>query len=201
MLIHAVTGREVPTGKLPAHVGVVVQNAGSIAAIAEIFETGHPLIERVVTVTGPGLNRPSNLIVPVGTRLRDVLEFCGGLKPGVTEIIFGGPMMGTAQPDLDTPLIKATSGIVVLTEKESRPRKILPCIQCGRCFDACPVFLDPQRLGQLARAARYEEMAEWDLMDCMLCGSCSYVCPSSIPLSQMFGLSKAALRKQPGKVA
>jgi electron transport complex protein RnfC len=201
MLIHAVTGREVPTGKLPAHVGVVVQNAGSIAAIAEIFETGHPLIERVVTVTGPGLNRPSNLIVPVGTRLRDVLEFCGGLKPGVTEIIFGGPMMGTAQPDLDTPLIKATSGIVVLTEKESRPRKILPCIQCGRCLDACPVFLDPQRLGQLARAARYEEMAEWDLMDCMLCGSCSYVCPSSIPLSQMFGLSKAALRKQPGKVA
>jgi electron transport complex protein RnfC len=201
MLIHAVTGREVPTGRLPAHVGTVVQNAGSIAAIAEIFETGQPLIERIVTVTGPGLDRPSNLVVPVGTPLRDVLEFCGGLKPDVTEIIFGGPMMGTAQPDLDTPLIKATSGIVVLTSKESRPRPILPCIQCGHCLDACPVFLNPQRLGQLARAARYDEMKEWDLMDCMLCGSCSYVCPSSIPLSQMFALSKTALRKQPEKVA
>jgi electron transport complex protein RnfC len=201
MLIHSVMGREVPSGKLPAHVGVVVQNVGSIAAIAEIFETGYPLIERVVTVTGPGLNRPSNLIVPVGTKLRDVLEFCGGVKDNVTEIIFGGPMMGTAQPDMDAPLIKGTSGIVVLTEKESRPRQILPCIQCGHCLDACPVFLNPQALGQMARAARYDEMMELQLMDCMLCGSCSYVCPSNIPLSQMFGLSKAAVRKRQTQAA
>jgi electron transport complex protein RnfC len=195
MLIHSVMGREVPSGKLPANVGVVVQNAGSIAAIAEIFETGYPLIERIVTVTGPGIERPSNLIVPVGTKLRDVLEFCGGLKPDVTEIIFGGPMMGASISDLDTPLIKGTSGVVVLTSKESRPREILPCIQCGHCLDACPVFLDPQALGQMARAARYDAMEDLDLMDCMLCGSCSYVCPSNIPLSQMFSLSKAAIRK------
>jgi Na+-translocating ferredoxin:NAD+ oxidoreductase subunit C len=110
MLIKAVTGREVPSGKLPMHVGAVVQNVGSIAAIAEVFETGYPLIERIVTVTGPGVRKPQNLIVPVGTKVRDVLEFCGGLTPDATEVIFGGPMMGMPQPDLDVPIMKGTSG-------------------------------------------------------------------------------------------
>ncbi len=201
MLIKAVTGREVPSGKLPMHVGVVVQNAGSIACIAEIFETGLPLIERVVTVSGPGVRRPSNLIVPVGSKLRDVLEFCGGLTDDAAEILFGGPMMGASIADLDTPLIKSTSGVVVLTHAESKPREVYPCIRCGHCLDACPVFLNPSQLGVLAQAGRYEEMEEHHLADCMLCGSCSYVCPSNIPLSQMFGLSKAALRRQKAKVA
>ena len=201
MLIHAVTGREVPSGKLPVHVGVVVQNVGTVAAIAEVFETGLPLIERIVTVTGHGINRPSNLIVPVGTRLRDVLDFCGGLNEHVTEIVFGGPMMGMVQADLDTPLTKGTTGIVALTAAETAVRHTLPCIRCGRCVDACPVFLMPQQLGALAQLGRYEEMQGWNLADCMLCGSCSYVCPSNIPLSQMFALSKAALRRQKPKVA
>ena len=200
MLIHAVTGREVPSGKLPVHVGVVVQNVGTIAAIAEVFETGLPLIERIVTVTGRGVNRPSNLIVPVGTRLRDVLDFCGGINERAAEIVFGGPMMGMVQADLDTPLTKGTTGIVVLTHEETAQRETLPCIRCGRCVDACPVFLMPQQLGALAQLGRYEEMQEWNLADCMLCGSCSYVCPSGIPLSQMFALSKSALRRKP-KVA
>ena len=201
MLIHAVTGREVPSGKLPVHVGVVVQNVGTVAAIAEVFETGLPLIERIVTVTGHGINRPSNLIVPVGTRLRDVLDFCGGLNEHVTEIVFGGPMMGMVQADLDTPLTKGTTGIVALTAEETATRHTLPCIRCGRCVDACPVFLMPQQLGALAQLGRYEEMQDWNLADCMLCGSCSYVCPSNIPLSQMFALSKSALRRQKPKVA
>jgi Na+-translocating ferredoxin:NAD+ oxidoreductase subunit C len=202
MLIRAVTGREVPSGKLPMHVGVVVQNAGSIACIAEVFETGLPLIERVVTVSGPGVARPSNLVVPVGSKLGDVLEFCGGLTDDAVEILFGGPMMGTAQGDLRTPLLKGTSGIVVLTRAESRPREVYPCIRCGHCLDACPVFLNPSQLGILAQAGRYEEMeARYHLADCMLCGSCSYVCPSNIPLAQMMGLSKAALRRQKGRVA
>ncbi|HSJ32142.1 MAG TPA: electron transport complex subunit RsxC [Longimicrobiales bacterium] len=200
MLIHAVTGREVPSGKLPVHVGAVVQNVGTIAAIAEVFETGLPLIERIVTVTGRGVNRPSNLIVPVGTRLRDVLDFCGGINERAAEIVFGGPMMGMVQADLDTPLTKGTTGIVVLTHEETAQRETLPCIRCGRCVDACPVFLMPQQLGALAQLGRYEEMQEWNLADCMLCGSCSYVCPSGIPLSQMFALSKSALRRKP-KVA
>jgi len=196
MLIKAVTGREVPSGKLPMHVGAVVQNVGSIAAIAEVFETGYPLIERIVTVTGPGVRKPQNLIVPVGTKLRDVLDFCGGLTDDATEVIFGGPMMGAPQPDLDVPILKGTSGVVVLTEKESARPPAMPCIHCGRCLEACPVFLNPQQLGQLAQVGRYAEMEEHHLMDCMLCGSCSYVCPSNIPLSQMFALSKPALRRQ-----
>ncbi|MCA9739149.1 MAG: electron transport complex subunit RsxC [Gemmatimonadetes bacterium] len=201
MLIKTVTGREVPSGKLPAHVGTVVQNVGSIAAIAEIFETGLPLIERVVTVTGPGVVEPHNLIVPVGTKLRDLLDQCGGLTPDAAEIVFGGPMMGTCQPDLDVPLLKGTTGVVVLTEREVKPKRTYPCIRCGHCLDACPVFLNPQRLGSLAQAARWEEMEQAHLLDCMLCGCCSYVCPSNIPLSQMFSLAKTGLKKRKARSA
>lgn len=195
MLIHVVTGREVPSGKLPMHVGAVVQNVGSIATIAEVFETGLPLVERIVTVTGPGVVRPSNLIVPVGTMLGDVLDFCGGVTDDAAEIVFGGPMMGSSQPDLRTPLVKGTTGVVVLTRRDVKPKETLACIRCGHCLDACPVFLNPQLLGRLARAGRYGEMTDHHLSDCMLCGSCSYVCPSNIPLAQMFALSKRQLRR------
>lgn len=197
MLIHAVIGIEVPSGTLPASVGVVVQNVGSIAAIAEVFETGLPLIERIVTVSGRGVHKPGNFIVPVGTKLRDLLEYCGGLTDDAAEVINGGPMMGLAQPNLDAPVIKGTTGIVVLTKSETRDRAEYPCIHCGRCLDACPVFLNPSMLGDLARVGRYEEMAENHLADCMLCGSCSFVCPSNIPLAQLFSASKAALKRVP----
>lgn len=195
MLIHSVLGREVPSGKLPISVGVVVQNVGSVAMIGEVFETGLPLVERIVTATGYGLKRPSNLIVPVGTKLRDLIEYCGGLTDDAAEILFGGPMMGLAVRDLDTPILKGTTGVVVLTRKEVRAQASYPCIHCGYCVDACPIFLDPQHLGALAQAGRYEEMNEHHLADCMLCGSCSYVCPSNIPLSQLFQASKAAVRR------
>lgn len=195
MLIKAVTGREVPAGKLPMHVGVVVQNVGSLSAIAEVFDTGFPLVERVVTVTGPGVRKPANLIIPVGTMLREVLDYCGGLTDDVNEIVFGGPMMGFSQPDLDAPIIKGTTGIVALTKAQAHPETVYPCIKCGHCLDSCPVFLNPSLLGILAQAGRYEEMAEHDLMTCMLCGCCSYVCPSNIPLSQMFAMGKTMLRK------
>ncbi|HUG39570.1 MAG TPA: electron transport complex subunit RsxC [Longimicrobiales bacterium] len=201
MLIKAVTGREVPSGKLPMNVGAVVQNVGSIAAIAEVFETGYPLIERIVTVTGPGVRRPQNLVVPVGTKLRDVLSYCEGVTDDATEILFGGPMMGLPQADMDVPVLKGTSGIVVLTARESARPPAMPCIHCGRCLDACPVFLNPSELGQLAQVGRYEEMDTRHLADCMLCGSCSYVCPSNIPLSQMFALGKGALRRLRQKAA
>ena len=196
MLINTLVGREVPSGKLPVNVGVVVQNVGTLACIAEVFETGLPLIERIVTVSGHGVVRPANLIVPVGTRIRDVLEFCGGLTSDAAEVVLGGPMMGIAQPDLDAPVIKGTTGIVVLTEADVASRRVYPCIQCGHCLDACPVFLNPSQLGQYAQAGRLDDMAAANLSDCMLCGSCSYVCPSNIPLAQMFSLSKAALRRQ-----
>jgi electron transport complex protein RnfC len=195
MLIYAVLGREVPSGKLPISVGAVVQNVGSAAMIGEVFETGLPLVERIVTATGRGLKRPSNLIVPVGTKLKDLLEYCGGLTDDAAEILFGGPMMGMPVANLDTPILKGTTGVVVLTRADVRAQRSYPCIHCGYCLDACPIFLDPQHLGALARAGRFEEMPEHHLADCMLCGSCSYVCPSNIPLSQLFASSKAAVRR------
>jgi electron transport complex protein RnfC len=196
MLIKAVTGVEVPSGKLPVTVGVVVQNVGSVAAIAEVFETGLPLIERIVTVSGHGLRRPANLIVPVGTKLRDLLAFCDGLTADAAEVIIGGPMMGQAQANLDAPVIKGTTGVVVLAKNETREQRSWPCIHCGRCLEACPVFLNPSMLGDLATVGRYEEMSANHLADCMLCGSCAYVCPSNIPLAQLFQASKTALRRQ-----
>ena len=195
MLIQAVTGIEVPSGKLPVSVGVVVQNVGSVAAIAEVFETGLPLIERIVTVSGHGLRRPANLIVPVGTKLRDLLAFCEGVTPDASEVIIGGPMMGQAQSNLDAPVIKGTTGVVVLEKHEVRLERVYPCIHCGRCLEACPVFLNPSLLGDFARVHRWDDMVDEHLADCMLCGSCAYVCPSNIPLAQLFQASKVALRR------
>lgn len=203
MLIQAVTGVEVPSGKLPVSVGVIVQNVGSVSAIAEVFETGLPLIERIVTVSGHGLNTPRNLIVPVGTKLRDLIAHCGGLTDDAAEVILGGPMMGQSVANLDAPVLKGTTGVVVLRRDEVRATEMYPCIHCGRCLDACPIFLNPSLLGDLARVGRYEEMSAEHLADCMLCGSCSYVCPSNIPLAQLFTASKAALRRlsTPGAAA
>lgn len=201
MLIHAVTGVEVPSGKLPVTVGVVVQNVGSVSAIAEVFETGLPLIERIVTVSGHGLRRPANLIVPVGTKLRDLLAHCDGVTSDAAEVIIGGPMMGQAVSNLDAPVIKGTTGVVVLESHETRDVTVFPCIHCGRCLDACPVFLNPSLLGDFARVQRYEDMVDLHLADCMLCGSCAYVCPSNIPLSQLFQASKLALRRVKPAVA
>lgn len=201
MLIQAVTGVEVPSGKLPVTVGVVVQNVGSVAAIAEVFETGLPLIERIVTVSGHGLRKPANLIVPVGTKLRDLLAHCEGVTPDAAEVIMGGPMMGNALSNLDAPVIKGTTGIVVLEKGETRNAAVYPCIHCGRCLDACPVFLNPSLLGDFARVQRYDDMVDLHLADCMLCGSCAYVCPSNIPLSQLFQASKLALRRAKPVVA
>jgi electron transport complex protein RnfC len=201
MLIQAVTGVEVPSGKLPVHVGVVVQNVGSVAAIGEVFETGLPLIERIVTVSGHGLRKPANLIVPVGTLLRDLLAQCDGVTADAAEVIIGGPMMGQAQANLDAPVLKGTTGVVVLERHETRSAQVWPCIHCGRCLEACPVFLNPSLLGDLARVGHLEAMREHHLADCMLCGSCAYVCPSHIPLSQLFQSSKAALRRAAAGVA
>ncbi len=201
MLIKSVTGQEVPSGKLPVHVGVLVQNVGSAACIAEVFETGMPLIERIVTVSGRGVKQPANLVVPVGTRIRDVLEFCGGLTDDVEQVVFGGPMMGVVQPNLDAPVVKGTTGILALTAAEIVDKPAQPCIHCGRCLEACPVFLNPERMAALAQLGRYDEMRAMHLADCMLCGSCAYACPSGLPLTQMFALSKSTIRRRKGAAA
>ncbi len=196
MLIKAVTGREVPSGALPSAIGAMVQNVATAANVAAVFETGHPLIERIITVTGRGIRKPGNWIIPFGTKLRDVIEHCGGLTEDAAEIVFGGPMMGLGQANLDVPILKANGGILILSKDECKRQDIMPCIRCGKCLDACPVFLNPQLMGALAKAERYEELeAEANLKDCMLCGCCSFVCPSNIPLSQLFAMSRTQIRR------
>ncbi len=196
MLTDAVLHREIPSGKLPIDIEVLVNNVGTVAGIGQYFRYRQPLIERVVTVTGPGINRPANLVIPIGTRLSDVIEFCGGLHENTRQILFGGPMMGAAQRFLDVPIMKGTSGILFLTDEEVFPREEYPCIKCLRCVDACPVYLNPSRLGLLAKERKYEEMMDFHILDCMECGSCSYVCPSNIPLVQRFRVAKGLLREK-----
>jgi electron transport complex protein RnfC len=147
-------------------------------------------------VTGLGIHNPGNLIAPVGTVLRDLLDACGGMTDDAREIVFGGPMMGASQANLHTPLTKGTTGVVVLAERECKTETQYPCIRCGHCLDACPVFLNPQQLGALSAVNRYDDMVALHLSDCMLCGCCSYVCPSNIPLSQQFAAARVALRQR-----
>jgi len=194
MLISATLHREVPSGKLPIDVQVVVSNIGTLAGIGDMITMGQPLIERIVTVTGDGVRNPATLLVPVGTRLGDVIDYCGGVTDDTRQVLFGGPMMGTAQYNLDAPILKGTSGVLCLTDEVSR--REYPCIRCSSCLDACPVFLNPSELGFLARGGQYDEMMNLHIMDCMECGSCSYVCPSNIPLVQRFRVAKALLREE-----
>jgi electron transport complex protein RnfC len=193
MLLRALFGLEVPAGKLPLDVGCVVNNVATIAALADWFERGTPLIERIVTVSGPGVERPANLLVPIGTPVRAVLERCG-LREQTRQVVLGGPMMGTALGDLAAPVLKGTSGILAFTTP--RNGLALACIRCGRCLEACPQLLNPSRLARLARLGRYETMQELHVMDCVECGSCSFACPSGIPIVQLLRVAKSALRQQ-----
>lgn len=199
MLIKAAYNREVPAGALPRDIGVAVNNVGTIVAIADYFDTGMPLIERIVTVAGPGVAEPANLIVPLGTPIREVLRYCGGLKEKTREVIMGGPMMGTPIADLDAPILKGSSGILAFTGKETARRREYPCIRCGRCLEACPYFLNPSRLAKLGKARLFEEMKEHhNVMDCVECGACTFACPSNIPIVQLIRTAKDNLRQKKG---
>jgi electron transport complex protein RnfC len=199
MMIKSVYGKEVPAGQLPRDVEVNVNNVGTIVAVADYFLRGLPLIERIVTVAGPGVTYPANLIVPLGTPVRDVVQFCGGLKGGTREIIMGGPMMGRPIASLDVPVLKGCSGILVFTESETARRKEYPCIRCGRCLEACPYFLNPSRFARLSRARKFDEMKDLNVFDCVECGCCTFACPSNIPIVQLIRTAKDDLthRKEP----
>ena len=154
------------------------------------------MIERVVTVTGPAIARPRNLLVPLGTPVSAVVEHCGGLLPDARQVVLGGPMMGMAQKSLEVPTLKGVSGVLCLDRKTSLPFQELACIRCGRCLEACPMFLNPTRLAQLARAEMMEELEAHHLLNCFECAACSYVCPSRIPLVQWLRIGKAMLRNR-----
>lgn len=192
-LIDAILHREVPSGKLPIDLEVVVHNIGTAVALTELLEHGKPLIERVVTVSGDGVRRPANLLVPVGTPIAKVLAHCGGLHPATRQVILGGPMMGLAQKDLDAPILKGASGLLALREPAEAFHED-PCIRCGRCLEACPMFLNPSRLAALAKHDDAEGLAGHHVMDCCECASCSFVCPSNIPLVQWMRVGKATVR-------
>jgi electron transport complex protein RnfC len=199
MIISTIFKREVPAGQLPRDVEVNVSNVSTIVAIADYFDYGMPLIERIVTVSGPGVSYPANLMVPLGTTVRDVLQFCGGLKDETKEVIMGGPMMGRPIASLDAPVVKGCSGILAFTEDLVQTRTEYPCIRCGRCLEACPYFLNPARLARLCRARMCEEMEDYAIMDCVECGCCSYACPSSIPIVQLIRTGKDQLRNTKAK--
>ena len=201
ILILAALGRVVPPGKLPLDQGVVVNNVATMAALAAWLDDGRPLVDRVVTVSGPGVASPANLLVPIGTPVRAVLEACGGVHPDASQVVMGGPMMGQPVVDLDAPVLKGTSGLLVFTSADRVLRDAGPCIRCGRCLEACAYDLNPSLLGRLARARRTDRMADHYLMDCMECGACTYACPASIPLVQLFRSAKAELRRLARKSA
>ena len=196
MLIKSIFGREVPAGQLPRDLEISVNNVGTVVAVADYFEQGMPLIERVVTVSGPGIAYPTNLIVPLGTPVREVLRFCGGLKAETREVILGGPMMGQPLASLDAPILKGSSGILAFTETETARPKEYPCIRCGRCVEACPYFLNPSRLARLARAHLFDEMKAFNVGECVECGSCTYSCPSGIPIVQLIRTAKDSMHRR-----
>ena len=197
MLITSLLGKEVPSGGLPIDVHAVVVNVATTAEIGRLLPHGQGIQERVITISGPGVKKKGNYLIPIGTPLRYVLEQVGAAD-NISEVYMGGPMMGVAVSNLDISITKGTSGIIVFGEQDvNKTDKIFPCIKCGACVDACPISLNPSKLGILAKAEAYETMADdFHLMDCFECGSCSFVCPSNIPLVQYFRLSKSILRKR-----
>jgi len=199
MLIKSLLGLDVPAGGLPSQVGVVVNNVGTLALLGRLLPRGEGLIERVVTLAGPGIKKPGDYWIPLGTTLRDILEWAGDPECTEREIILGGPMMGQAATSLDIPVTKGTSGVLVFDRRMLRAldRKEWACIHCSECVNVCPMGLNPTQLGMLAAKREYDEMAEhYHLGDCFECGCCSYVCPSHIPLVQQFRAAKSFLRER-----
>jgi electron transport complex protein RnfC len=197
-LIYALLGREVPAGQRPAAVGVLVNNVMTLAYLGRLLPAGEGLVERVLTVAGPAVEKPGNYIVPIGTPLRFLLEQVGAAS-SAKEIILGGPMMGMTISSLDVPVTKGTSGVLAFGKSQlpQEEARVYACIKCGECVNVCPKFLNPSQLGLLAAKREYAEMAErYNLDRCFECGCCSYVCPSHIPLVQQFRIAKAINREK-----
>lgn len=188
-LIKACLNRVVPEGQLPMEVGVIVHNVGTCAAIYDVVEHKKPLYERMVTVTG-AVKEPKNLLVKVGTPVSKLIEYCGGFTGKPRKIVMGGPMMGLAITDTDTPVMKGTSGILVYRDEDMPDLKQYKCMRCGRCIEACPMGLVPSAMDRFVIKEQYESLADWHVMNCIECGCCSYVCPSRRTLASGFKTSK-----------
>jgi electron transport complex protein RnfC len=192
-LIYAVTRRKVPAGGLPMDVGCVVQNVGTAAAIYEGVALGRPLLQRVVTVTGNGVQKPVNVMARVGDSFARLVEFAGGYTEKASKLIMGGPMMGIAQYTDEVPVIKGTSCILVLEESPVGKEEELPCISCARCVDVCPMNLMPTSIASYVSFERWDDVKEFGALDCIECGCCTYICPSKRRLVERIKFGKAKL--------
>ena len=192
-LIYAITGREVPSGGLPAAVGCAVFNAATCKAIYDVVYEGMPLIKRVVTVSGDIVMEPKNLMVPIGTSFNDLLEAVGHSE-NPYKVLSGGPMMGFTQYDLSVPVIKGTNAVTILGRKNRYVVENSACIRCGKCIDACPMHLMPVLMYKALFSGSVEEMKRVHMMDCIECGCCAYTCPASVPLVMAFRSGKQQIR-------
>ena len=198
-LIYALTGREVPSGKLPADVGSLVMNVASIAFVAAYFKSGMPLIKKKITLDGSAVKNPQNVEVLIGTPIKEVFDFCGGFTSDPTKVIMGGPMMGVAQFSLDLPVLKNTNALLALDEKIGKIPEETPCIRCASCVKACPMGLLPFELDRLVKTENYEEIGKYYIMDCIECGCCVYACPAKRLMVQSIRLGKDYIRRNTKK--
>jgi len=189
-LIKALINREVPSGKLPVEVGAVVNNAGTAFAVYQAIQKNKPLIERVVTITGKSVKKPGNFMVRIGTPVSDMIEAAGGLPDDTGKVIGGGPMMGKALNSLDVPVVKGTSGILIMPKEEAGRKAVQHCIRCSKCVTVCPMGLEPYLLEKLVMVEDFERTEEERVMDCIECGSCHYTCPAGRPLLDYLRLGK-----------
>ena len=198
-LIAAITGREVPSGKLPIDVGCIVQNVGTVFAIYEAVMKNKPLFERVVTISGDSIEKSANFMTRVGTPASFLIEKCGQISDNLGQIVFGGPMMGTSAVNPDAPITKLTSGILLLSCALSDKQPETPCIRCGKCLDACPMGLQPNAIARAVRSHNLDALQELHVLDCIECGSCAYTCPARLPLLDCCKLAKMELRQHQTK--
>ena len=199
VLVQACPGRKVPAGKLPADVGCLVMNIGSLSFLASYMRTGMPLTLKRVTLDGSAIAHPQNVIVPVGTPIKDVVAFCGGYKAEPKKLIMGGPMMGVAITSDELPILKQNNAILAFDQREAQLRQPTACIRCGRCVAACPMHLMPTKLEQAVERQDVEALQSLDIMTCMECGCCSFSCPAGRRLVQAIRLGKNYVRKAGGK--
>ena len=195
MIIYSATGRKVPVGKLPSDVGCIVMNVTSVATLMRFIKTGMPLVSKRLTVDGTAVAEPKNVIVPIGTPIKDLLEFVGGVDEAADEIIMGGPMMGVDICNENSVVEKRNNAITVM-KKPLKPKVQTACIKCGRCVRACPMNLYPASVELAVRFNNTDSLKSLNVNYCMECGSCSFVCPASRPLTQTMRLAKAKLRKE-----
>jgi electron transport complex protein RnfC len=192
-LIKAVLNREVPLGGLPSDIGVAMTNVATVTSVARGVMRSIPLTHRVISVTGGGIVRPKNLLVPIGIPMGALIDYCGGLRKTAARIIAGGPMMGFAFTNPNTPVTKGTSGITVLTHEEIRKVDKTMCVRCGRCVDVCPMKIVPTKVAMASRFKDLNLARKYNIMACFECGSCAYVCPAGLPLVQQIRTGKALI--------